>query len=147
MANSSDTAPRNPSGAAQMLADALLRTVGGASAQLRVNATNTDGAMCEVGVVATTFAEVVLSPVVMRKLRPAWQQAEPPRWELLVSATSVQKQISALSLDSAQSLFAMTATITVGEQDYLLESIASNEAFGQIYLYRLLLREARQQAV
>ena len=32
-------------------------------------------------------------------------------------------------------------------QDYLIESISSNEAFGQIYLYRLLLREARQQAV
>ncbi|HKF47957.1 MAG TPA: hypothetical protein VKB38_11420 [Terracidiphilus sp.] len=143
----SDTCPRNASSGPQLLADALLRSVGGACAELRVTATNTDGAMCEVGLVVTTFAEVVLSPVVMRKLRPAWQEGGQSRWELLVSATSVQQQISALSLDSAQSLFAMTLTVTVAGQDFLIESIASNEAFGQVYLYRLLLREARSQAL
>jgi hypothetical protein len=83
----------------------------------------------------------------MRKLRPQWQEGNQSKWELLVSATSVQQQVSALSLDSAQALFAMTLTVTVAGQDYLIESIASNEAFGQIYLYRLLLREARQQAI
>ena len=143
----SDTAPRNPSTGPQLLADALLRSVGGASAQLRVTATSTDGAMCEVGLVATTFADVVLSPVVMRKLRPSWQEGGESKWELLVSATSVQQQISALSLDSAQSLFAMTLAVTIAGQDYLIESIASNEAFGQVYLYRLLLRESRPQAL
>ena len=130
-----------------MLADTLLRSVSGASAQLRVTATNTDGAQCEVGLVATTFADVVVSPVVMRKLRPSWEEGNESKWELLVSASSVQQQVSTLNLDSAQSLFAMTLTVTVAEQDYLIESIASNEAFGQVYMYRLLLREARQQAV
>lgn len=130
-----------------MLADALLRSVGGASAQLRIAATDTDGAQCEVGIVATSFADAVLTPVVMRKLRPQWQEGGQSKWELLVSATSVQQQVSALSIDSAQALFAMTLTITVADQDYLIESVATNEAFGQIYLYRLLLREARQQAV
>ena len=130
-----------------MLADALLRSVSGSSAQLRVTATNTDGAQCEVGLVATIFADVVVSPVVMRKLRPSWQEGNESKWELLVSATSVEQQVSTLNLDSAQSLFAMTLTVTVAGQDYLIESIASNEAFGQVYMYRLLLREARQQAV
>jgi hypothetical protein len=65
----------------------------------------------------------------------------------LISATGVEQQVSALDLASAQSLFSMTLAVTVAGQDYLIESIASNEAFGQIYLYRLLLREARQQAV
>jgi hypothetical protein len=143
----SDTAPRNPVGAPQMLADALLRSVSGTSAQLRVTATNTDGAQCEVGLVATTFADVVLAPVVLRKLRPSWEEGNQSQWELLVSASSVQQQVSTLNLDSAQSLFAMTLTVTVAGQDYLIESIASNEAFGQVYMYRLLLREARQQAV
>jgi hypothetical protein len=55
--------------------------------------------------------------------------------------------VNAQGLPSAQSLFAMTLAVTVGEKDYLIESIAANEAFGQVYLYRLLLREARQQAV
>lgn len=143
----SDTSPRNPIAAPQLLADALLRSVGGASAELRVTATNTDGAMSEVGIVATAFSNVILSPVVMRKLRPTWKEGDQPKWELLVSATSVQAQVSALSLSSAQSLFAMTLTVTVAAQDFLIESIASNEAFGQVYLYRLFLRESRPQAI
>jgi len=130
-----------------MLADALLRSVQGTTALLRVTGTNTDTNMSEVGLVATTFAEVTISPVVMRKLRPTWQEGGQSKWELLVSATSVEQQISALDLPSAQSLFSMTLAVTVAGQDYLIESIASNEAFGQVYLYRLLVREARQQAV
>lgn len=143
----SDTAPRNPVGAPQMLADALLRSVAGASALLRVTGASTDTSTSEVGLVATNFAEVAISPVVMRKLRAYQYEGDEPKWELLVSATSVQQQVNALDLASAQSLFAMTLAVTVGGQDYLIESVASNEAFGQIYLYRLLLRMARPQAV
>jgi hypothetical protein len=130
-----------------MLADALLRSMTGTSALLRVTGTNTDTSMSEVGLVPTTFAEVVISPVVMRKLRPTWQEGNEPKWELFVSATSVAQQVSALDLPSAQSLFAMTLAVTVAGQDYLIDAIAANEAFGQVYLYRLLLREAQQQAV
>ena len=143
----SDTAPRNPRGAPQMLADALLRSAAGATALLRVTGINTDTNMSEVGLGATTFAEVPVSPVVMRKLRPTWQEGGQSKWELLVSATSVEQQVDALDLASAQALFSMTLAVTVAGQDYVIESIASNEAFGQVYLYRLLLREARQQAV
>jgi hypothetical protein len=143
----SDTAPRNPVGAPQMLADALLRSMTGTTALLRVTGTNTDTSQSEVGLVATTFYEVVVSPVVMRKLRPTWQEDGESKWELFVSATSVTKQVNALDLESAQALFAMTLAVTVAGQDYLIESIAANEAFGQVYLYRLLLREAHQQAV
>ncbi len=143
----SDTEPRNPRGAPQMLADALLRGAAGSTALLRVTGSNTDTGMSEVGLVATTFAEVPVSPVLMRKLRPTWQEGGESKWELLVSATSVAQQADALDLVSAQALFAMTLAVTVAGQDYLIESIASNEAFGQVYLYRLLLHEARQQAV
>jgi hypothetical protein len=141
----SDTAPRSPRGAPQMLADALLRNAGGATALLRVTGTNSDAAQFEVGLVATTFAEVPVSPVLMRKLRPTWKEDGQSRWELLVSATSVEQQVNMLDLASAQSLFSMTLAVTMAGQDYLIESIGSSEAFGQVYLYRLLLREARQQ--
>ena len=130
-----------------MLADALLRSVTGTTALLRVTGTNSDTSMSEVGLVATTFAEVPVSPALMRKLRPTWQEGGESKWELLMSATSVERQVNALDLASAQSLFAMTLAVSVAGQDYLIESVASNEAFGQVYLYRLLLREARQQAV
>jgi hypothetical protein len=143
----SDTAPRNPTGAPQMLADALLRSVTGTTALLRVTGSNTDTDMSEIGLVASTFAEVPISPALMRKLRPSWQERGESKWELLMSATSVEQQVNTLDLASAQALFAMTLAVTVAGQDYLIESIAANEAFGQVYLYRLLLREARPQAV
>ena len=130
-----------------MLADALLRSMTGTTALLRVTGTSTETSQAEVGLVATTFADVVVSPVVMRKLRPSWKDGGESKWELFLSATGVAQQVSALDLGSAQSLFAMTLAVTVGGQDYLIDSVASNEAFGQVYLYRLLLREARQQAV
>ena len=143
----SDTASRNPTWAAQMLADALLRTVAGTTATLRVAGTNTNTDQSQIGLVATTFAEVPVSPVVMRKLRPTWQEGGQSKWELLVSATGIQAQVNALDLASAESLFAMTLAVTVAGQDYLIESIAANEAVGQVYLYRLLVREAGLEAV
>ncbi len=130
-----------------MLADALLRSLGGSTALLRVTGTNTDTSQSEVGLVATTFAEVVVSPVVMRKMRPTWQEGGESKWELMVSATGVEQQVCALDLASAQALFAQTLAVTVAAQDYLIESIAANEAFGQVYMYRLLLRQAQPQAV
>jgi hypothetical protein len=143
----SDTAPRKPASAPQMLADALLRSVAGTSAQLRVSGAATDSNRSEVGLIATNFSQVVISPVVMRKLRPTINEGSAARWEMLVSATGVQAQVNALDLSSAQALFAMTQAITISGQDYLIESIASNEAFGQIYLYRLSLREGRVQSL
>ncbi len=143
----SDTAPRNPMYGTRLLADALLRTVGGASAQLRVTMSNTDALMNEVGLLATTFAQVVISPVVMRRVRPRWQEGGQNQWEMFVSATSVEQQVSALDLQSAQALFGMTLAVTVDGQDYLIEAIAANEVFGQVYLYRLLLREAEAEEV
>ena len=144
----SDTASRNPTFAAQMLADALLRTVAGTTATLRVAAgSNPNMDQDQLGLVATSFAEVAVSPAVLRKLRPSWHEGGQSKWELLISATSIAAQVNALDLPSAESLFAMTLAVTVAGQDYLIESIAANEAVGQVYLYRLLVREAGQEAV
>jgi hypothetical protein len=130
-----------------MMADALLRSVGGTSALLRVTGTNADTNQSEVGLLATTFYDAVVAPVVIRKLRPGWQEGGESKWELLVSASSVEAEVAALNLTSALSLFSLTLLVTVADQDYLIESIASNEAFGRPYLYRVLLRQAGQQAV
>jgi hypothetical protein len=143
----SDTAPRTGTAAPRLLADALLRTAGGSTATLRMTPLSAGGAMSEVGLVATSFADVALSPVVMRKLQPGWQGDGESRWELLVSATAVEQQISAMEIASAEALFALTLAVTVAGQEYLIESIAANEAFGQTYVYRLRLREARQQGI
>jgi len=51
---------------------------------------NTDASQSEVGLVATNFANVVINPVVMRKLRSSSQDSGQSQWELLISATGVQ---------------------------------------------------------
>lgn len=143
----SDTAQHNSVGASQRIADALLRSVSGASASLRIAAPASASTQAELGIAATSASIVEVSPVVLRKLRPEWRPGQKPRWELLVSATSVARQLGTTELAAAQALFAMALAVTVARQDYLIESVASNEAFGQVYLYRLLLREARQQSI
>lgn len=130
-----------------MMADALLRSVAGTSALLRVTGAGTASNMSELGLIATNFAEVTITPVVMRRLQPLWRESDASGCELLVSASSVQQQVCALELASAQALFAMTLGVTVDGQDYVIESVAANEAFGQVYMYRLLLRETRPQSV
>jgi hypothetical protein len=143
----SDTASRNPTAAAQMLADALLRTVAGTTAMFRVAGTNANTDQGQLGLMATNFGEVVVSPVAMRRLRPDWREGGQAKWELLVSATGVQQAVDALQMQSAATLFGTTLAVTVAGQDYLIESMAANEAMGQVYLYRLLLREAGGQGV
>ena len=127
-----------------MLADALLRSVAGATATLRMVSANTGGSsdQSELGLVTTSFVEVAVSPVVMRKLRPAWHEGGQSKWELLLSASGVQQAVNAMDVESAAALFGQTLAVTVGGQDYLIESIAANEAMGQVYVYRLLVREA-----
>jgi hypothetical protein len=130
-----------------MLADSLLRSVGGASAFLRVTGNNPNSNQAEVGLLATAFSEVQVSPAVMRKLRPTAKRSDAPQWEMLISATSIQAQVIALDIPSAQALFASTLAITVAGVDYLIDSVAANEAFGNVYLYRLMLRQAFPQSL
>ena len=119
----------------------------GTTALFRVTNTSTDTNQSELGLVATTFVDVTVSPVLMRKMRPSWKEGGESRWELLVSATGLEQQVMALDIPSVEALFQMTLGVTVTGQDYLIDSIAANEAFGNVYLYRLLLREAVQQAI
>jgi len=130
-----------------MLADALLRSVGGAIASLRVTGSNPGSNQAEVGLMPTTFSEIQISPVVMRKLKPGAKVGSTPEWEMLISASSVQEQVNTLDIPSAQALFAMTLAISVAGNDYLIGSVASNEAFGNVYLYRLTLHSASQQSL
>jgi hypothetical protein len=143
----SDTASQNQNAAAGMLADALLRTVAGATATFRVTAAGSASDQSQLGLVPTAFAEVPVSPVVMRKLRPQWKEGGQGKWELLLSANGVAAAVNTLDLASAEALFGTTLAVTVGGQDYLIESVAGNEAMGVVYLYRLLVREAGVEAV
>jgi hypothetical protein len=141
----SDTAPRNPVGAPQMLADALLRSVTGTTALLRVTGHDTDTSHVGSGAGGNDLCRCGGEPG--GDAKAAADMAGRRRVEVGVTGIGDRRGAAgnALDLASAQSLFAMTLAVTVAGQDYLIESIASNEAFGQVYLYRLLLREARSR--
>jgi len=143
----SDTESRSPSSAAQMIADALLRSVRGSSASLRVTIAATTSNMSELGIVATTFVEVVISPVVMRKLKPTIHSDGDPRWELLASATSIEEQVSELSYASAQALLQSALDVTIGGVDYSILNIAVNEANGRPYMYRMELKQCGNEGI
>jgi len=65
---------------------------------------------------------------------------------LLVSATGIEQQVNALDLASAQSLFAVTLAVTCAGLPEL-SRLPQTKLFGQVYLYRLLLREAGNRRV
>ena len=76
----SDTSPRGQVSAPQLLADALLRNLTGTSALLRVTNRNENSSQSELGLASEAFADVSVSPVVMRKLRPNWRVSDGPQW-------------------------------------------------------------------
>jgi len=125
------------------MADALLRAGGGTTATLLVApATGDSSDAGQVGVNAPNFQLMPLSPVMFRKTRATMTEGQLPLYELLVSASAVEQQVSALQLSSADALFDTAAGVEVKGEQFVIESRSVSEAFGQTYLYRLLLRES-----
>lgn len=141
-----DVSVRNSSQAAQRAADALLRSLGGASVLLRLPSSPciTDGD--QLGLGTGSYADLVLSPAVFRRSRAAMHEGTEGGWELLLSASAVEAQVSTSQLDSAEVLFAQAVSLIVGTKTFLIEAISASEVFGRVYLYRLLLREALPKA-
>lgn len=140
---SADLSTRKPNHSPLLMADALLRANGGTTAYLLVapaSADNSDAG--QVGVNAPNFQQMPLSPVIFRKVRATMQADQLSQYELLISASAVQEQVSALQLTSADALFDTAAGILVDGAQFVIESRAVSEALGQAYLYRLLLRES-----
>ena len=70
-----------------------------------------------------------------------------PKYELLISASAVEEQVSTLQLDSADGLFRMAAGVLVGGGLFEIEGWSSSQMLGQACLYRLLLRSAESQSL
>lgn len=96
----------------------------------------------QLGINAPNFQQLQLSPAIFRKARATMQEGQQARYELLVSASAVQQQVSALQLTSADALFDTAAGFEINGAQFLIESHSVSESLGQVYLYRLLLREA-----
>jgi hypothetical protein len=125
------------------MADALLRASGGMVATLLVTpATGDNSDAGQLGVNSPNFQQMPLSPVIFRRVGATMQEGQLAQFELLVSASAVQQQLSALQLASADALFDTAAGVLIQETQFVIESRSVSEALGQAYLYRLLLREA-----
>jgi hypothetical protein len=143
---SADLSTQNPNSHAQQMATALLRANGGTTANLLMppatgNATDAG----QLGIDAPSFQSLPLAPAVFRKVRATISEGEPAKYELLIAAASVLAAVGNLQLDSADTLFAMAAGVVVGGKLFMIESNAVSENLGEVYLYRLLLRESTTQ--
>jgi hypothetical protein len=128
--------------AAQRAADALLRTVGGKTVKLRVPAPATPGDVTEqLGLAAPEFQDVPLALGVFRKARAAGAVGEAARSEVIVSATSVLELVGSLGYESVAVMFEAVAGVLVDERLLFIERCTASQVGGEIYCYRLSLRE------
>ena len=128
------------------MADALLRSLGGSEAMLRMPVAATSAIGEQLGTPTAGFADLPLAPAAFRKVRVPISDGNQAKYELLISASSVEAQVSQLGLTSAEVLFAMGLGITVGGDFFLIEGVSFTSAVGLACMYRVLLREADTQS-
>ena len=121
--------------------DALLRSLGGRTVLLRISAPAVAGDLGEqLGLATPQFQEVALAPAVLRRVRATIARGtntNVAEYELLISASAVEKAVGSLDADSAAVLFAQASGIVVDNLLLEIVSFAPAEAFGAAYLYRL----------
>jgi hypothetical protein len=141
------------SAAAVRAADVLLRCAGGRSVLLRMPANASAGDTTEqLGLAVPEFQDVELAPVAFRKARQAASALtvavdKATRWELMVSATAVQKVVGSLGYSAASVLFATAFGVLIDGVLMEVISATESEVFGAPYVYRLVLRAPLSLAV
>lgn len=135
-------------GAAARAGDVLLRAVGGRSVLLRMPAPAVPADVTEqLGIAVPLFQDLPLAPVVYRKARATVAIGKRAKWELLVSATAVRKIVTSLAYASAGVLFATAFGVLSDDELLEIGSATEEQAFGQPYLYRLVLLAPSAQMV
>jgi hypothetical protein len=99
----------------------------------------------QLGQTTPAYEDIPLSPAVFRRLRPEMREGGVDRYEVLISASSIGTQLGLLQLGSTSQLFAMAAGLLVAGELMPIEAAAEAEAFGQPYLYRLIVRGPQGQ--
>lgn len=123
-------------------ADALLRANGGTTAYLQMPVQPGDASDAgQLGLDTPTFEALALSPVVFRRARLTMTEAQPQKYELLISGSAVAAAVGAQQMASADLLFQMAAGVVVAGELFLIETVSFSESLGAVYMYRLLLRE------
>jgi len=127
--------------AAVRAADSLLRSVGGRSVLLRLPAPanpNDDGE--QLGLATPLFQDSPLCPAVYRRVRPKIAADKAAQFELLVSASAVNRLIGSQAYPSAETLFATAFAIVIDSVPLEIVCATTSEIGGAPYMYRLLLQ-------
>ncbi len=90
---------------------------------------------------------LTMSPVSFRKIRAAMPISGGTEYELLVSATAIEEQVSLRQLNSADALFSLVAGVDVAGLSLTLQTWSSSVSLGEALLYRLLLRATAPEAI
>ena len=130
----------------QRMSDVLLRGVGGRMVLLRLPASAINGDLGEqLGLVTPQFQDLALGPALFRRVRARTGTADTPdeaSYELLLSASAVSRAAGTLGFNGGEVLFAQADGVLIDGALYGITWIATAEAFGSPYLYRLGLRGA-----
>ena len=126
----------------------LMRAVGGRTVMLRMPAPAVPADVTEqLGIATPAFQDLPLAPVVYRKARATVADGKAAKWELLVSATAVERLTGSLEYASASLLFATACGVLCDGELLEVESATSEQVFGQPYIYRLILRAPLAQMI
>jgi hypothetical protein len=97
----------------------------------------------QLGLAVPEFQDLELAPVVFRKAREAASPETAPgkvaRWELMVSATSVNGLVGSLGYSAASVLFGTAFGVLIDGVLMEIASATGSDAFGTPYVYRLVL--------
>ena len=131
-------------------ADVLLRAMGGRSVRLRMPAPAVPADPTEqLGLATPEFQDIALAPVVCRKARATVSAGGPAKWDLLVSATAVEKPgwIAGLRLGE-RAVCECVRRADRGRRGVAGDLSATQEpVIGRPYVYRLLVRAPLTQTV
>jgi len=139
-----DLSTQIPCGRALRVAASLLRACGGTTAYLQVPPlTGDQNDTGQIGIDPPNLQLLPLSPAVFHKMRTdLLLPNQPQRYELRISAEAVAAQVAQRQLASASSLFSMASGVIVAGRLFMIEATSSFEDQGEVYLYRILLRDA-----
>ena len=143
-----DLSVRNPNQGSKRIADSLLRATGGYTAIFLMPPLQGDTSDAgQLGIDMPTLQSLTISPVTFRKIRAVMPLSGGTQYELLVSATAIEEQVTLQQLSSADALFFLIAGVSVAGLSLTLQTWSSSISLGEALLYRLLLRATTPEAI
>lgn len=116
--------------AAQMVAEAMLRTLGGEEVTIEWPMAAVGDATNGLATAAGTMQQATLGPAVVRRI------AQTERREVVVTAEAAETTLGASNLNDVRTAL-LSAAITVSGESYRVTSVDAEWYGGEVYIYRI----------